>query len=267
MFRDSSKTLQPKRSFRCSRFIVERASVQVVVGLRGVTAPRVVEIRPDTYGHRLPKHLYQIDYVPLECRLAAWRRTTRRLPGNRPTSAAGHRPVPRARWRHATVRPVRRSARSSTCIGLGGENPRSSSTNASVLGFELRVGYAVDGDAPVVRLPGRDPARTHRDILGAGDSDHPNQSGRTARSGDHPDTLLGKRKLGGLRDDAEIAGERQFEPHSEAVAADCSHHRLAATLRRGDVPGKRRNPLRGAVQKSADVAAAREVLSPRRAAR
>ena len=88
---------------------------------------------------------------------------------------------------------------------------------------------------------------------------------RTSRAeppgaGNHADALLGKGKPGGLRDDAKIAGERELESHAEAVAANCGQHRLVAALGGGDVPGKLRDSLRGAVQESADVAAAGEVL-------
>ena len=93
-----------------------------------------------------------------------------------------------------------------------------------------------------------------------GDPDHPHQPGRAARAGNHADALLGKGKLGRFGHDAEVAGQRQLEPHAEAVAANRGHHRLVAAFRGGHVPGKLRDPLRGAVQESADVAAAREVL-------
>src|SRR5215471_7636352 len=82
-----------------------------------------------------------------------------------------------------------------------------------------------------------------------------------ARSGDLSQTLLWQRIEAGLGDDAEIAGQRQFETDAEAIPAAGGDHRLPAARRGGDVPGKAREVLGRGVEKARNLAAARKMLS------
>src|SRR6202022_1249904 len=77
---------------------------------------------------------------------------------------------------------------------------------------------------------------------------------------DLAETLLGKGVKAGFRDQAEIAGQRQFEADAEAIAAAGSNDRLTAARRRGDVPGEARDMLGRGIEKAADLAAARKML-------
>src|SRR5579863_1730684 len=104
--------------------------------------------------------------------------------------------------------------------------------------FELVVRYAFGGDAPVVGLLGRNALASHHDVLGAGDADDLLQPRRTARARDLAEPLLRQGVKAGLRDEAEVAGERNLEADAEAVAAIGDDHRLGAARRRGDVPIK-----------------------------
>ena len=104
--------------------------------------------------------------------------------------------------------------------------------------FELVVRHALGRDAPVIGLLGRNAARAHHDVLGAGDADDLLQPRRAAGARDLAEPLLRQRVEAGLGDDAEVAGERKLEPDAEAIAAVGGDHRLGAARRRGDVPGQ-----------------------------
>src|ERR1700737_1267545 len=88
------------------------------------------------------------------------------------------------------------------------------------------------------------------------------QARGAARTRDLAETLLGKGIKAGFRDQAEIAGQRQFEADAEAIAAAGSNDRLTAARRRSDVPGEARDMLGRGIEKAADLAAARKMLPP-----
>ena len=73
--------------------------------------------------------------------------------------------------------------------------------------------------------------------------------------------LLGQGIEAGLGDDAEIAGQRQFETDAEAISAAGGNDRLTAARRGGDVPGEVRNVLGRGVEKARNLAAARKMLA------
>src|SRR6516162_10312472 len=99
-------------------------------------------------------------------------------------------------------------------------------------------------------------SRAHDDVLGSGDADHPLQPRSATRSGDLSQTLLRQGIEAGLRDDAEIAGQRQFETDAKAISAAGGDHRLPAPRRGGDVPREARDVLGRGVEKARDLAAA-----------
>src|SRR6266403_1400064 len=66
-----------------------------------------------------------------------------------------------------------------------------------------------------------------------------------------------------FRDNAEIAGERELEPHSEAVTSIGGDHRLCAARGCGNVPGEIGNVFGGGFQEAFDIAAAGEMLADR----
>src|SRR5215472_7645797 len=101
--------------------------------------------------------------------------------------------------------------------------------------------------------------RAHDDVLGSGDADHPLQPRSATRSGDLSQTLLWQRIEAGLGDDAEIAGQRQFETDAEAIPAAGGDHRLPAARRGANVPGEARNVLGRGVEKARNLAAARKM--------
>src|SRR5581483_8928653 len=129
--------------------------------------------------------------------------------------------------------------------------------------FELLVGDAFGGDAPVERLLSGNALRAHHNILGARDADDLLQPRRAAGTGNLPELLLRQRVLAGLRDNAEVAGEGDLEADAEAVAAIGDDHRFRAASRRGDVPGELGDMLGRGFHEAFDVAAAREVLADR----
>src|SRR6185437_13828148 len=85
--------------------------------------------------------------------------------------------------------------------------------------LELVIRHAFGGDAPVIGLLGWDALRAHHDVLGAGDADDLLQPRRAARARDLAEPLLRQRVKASLRDEAEIAGQRNLEADAEAVAA------------------------------------------------
>src|SRR5262249_1007743 len=103
--------------------------------------------------------------------------------------------------------------------------------------------------------------RAHDDVLGSGDADHFLQPRSAARSGDLSETLLRQRIEAGLGDDAEIAGQRQFETDAKAISATGGGDRLSAARRGGDVPGEARDVLGRGVEKARDLAPARKMLA------
>ena len=81
--------------------------------------------------------------------------------------------------------------------------------------------------------------------------------------GNLAEPLLGQRVEAGLRDDAEVAGERQLEADAEAEAAVGGDHRLGAARRRRDVPGELGDRLGRRLHEALDVAAAGKMLADR----
>ena len=84
---------------------------------------------------------------------------------------------------------------------------------------------------------------------------------RAAGAGNLTEPLLRQRVEAGLRRNAEIAGERDFEADAEAIAAIGGDHWLCAARRRGDVPGELRHVLGRGFQEALDVAAAGKMLA------
>src|SRR6516165_1129567 len=82
-----------------------------------------------------------------------------------------------------------------------------------------------------------------------------------ARSRDLSQTLLWQRIKAGLGDDAEIAGQRQFETDAKTIAAAGGDHRLTAARRGGDVPGEARDVLGRGLEKARNLATARKMLA------
>ena len=79
-----------------------------------------------------------------------------------------------------------------------------------------------------------------------------------------PSFCSGSAYCAGLRDDAEVAGERDLEADAEAIAAVGGDHRLGAAGRRGDVPGELGDVLGARLHEALDVAARGEMLARRR---
>jgi hypothetical protein len=90
-------------------------------------------------------------------------------------------------------------------------------------------------------------------------ADHPLQPRSAARSGDLSQTLFGQGIEAGLGNDAEVAGQRQFETNAEAISTAGGDNRHPAARRGGDVPGEARDVLGGGVEKARDLAAARKM--------
>src|SRR6516225_7496715 len=142
-----------------------------------------------------------------------------------------------------------------------GGNPRNSSTSRSVVASSSgSATHSVAMPHSWAWRPGMRRER-HDDVLGSGDADHFFQPRSATRSGDLSQTLLRQGIEAGLGDDAEIAGQRQFETDAEAISAAGSDDRLAAARRGGDVPGKAREVLGRGVEKARDLAAARKMLA------
>ena len=76
-----------------------------------------------------------------------------------------------------------------------------------------------------------------------------------------PSFLFRQRVEAGFRNDAEIAGQRDFETDAEAVAAIGDDHRLRATRWGRDVPGELGNMLGRGFHEAFDVAAAGKMLA------
>src|ERR1700720_4211967 len=120
--------------------------------------------------------------------------------------------------------------------------------------FKFVIGDAVGRNAPLIGLPTRNAPRAHHNVLGPRDADHLLQARGAARTRDLAETLLRKGIKAGFRDQAEIAGQRQFEADAEAITAAGSNDRLTAARRRGDVPGEARDMLGGrGIEKAADL--------------
>ena len=129
--------------------------------------------------------------------------------------------------------------------------------------LQFGIGHAFGDDAPFLGLFAGNPLRTHHDVLGAGDADHLLQPCGTARARNLSELLLRQRIECGLRRDPKVAGQRQFEPDAEAIAAIGGYHRLGAARRRGDIPGQLRHVLGRGFHKTSDIAAAGEMLADR----
>jgi hypothetical protein len=127
--------------------------------------------------------------------------------------------------------------------------------------FQLVVGDAFRGDPPFQRLAARNALRAHHDVLRTGDADDLLQPGRSAGARNLPELLFGQCVPARLRDDAEVAGERNLESDAKAVAPVGGDHRLRAARRGGDVPGELGDVLGRCLQESPYVAAGGEVLS------
>src|SRR5208337_2615161 len=102
--------------------------------------------------------------------------------------------------------------------------------------------------------------RAHDDVLGAGNADDLLQPRRAPRTRDLTKPLLRQRIEAGFRDQAKVAGERELEPHAEAVPPIGGDHRLGTPRRRGNVPGKAGDLLGCRLQEALDVAPAGEML-------
>ena len=89
------------------------------------------------------------------------------------------------------------------------------------------------------------------------------QPRRAAGARNLAEPLFRQRIEAGLRDDAEIAGERNLEADAEAIAAIGDDHGLAAARRRGDVPGEFRDMLGRRGEEAGDIAAAGKMLADR----
>src|SRR5580704_12602683 len=126
-----------------------------------------------------------------------------------------------------------------TCVRVTGLDPRGGAGRARR--FKVAIGDAVGRNAPLIGLPTRNAPRARHNVLGPRDADHLLQARGAARTRDLAETLLGKGIKAGFRDQAEIAGQRQFEADAEAIAAAGSNDRLTAARRRGDVPGEARD--------------------------
>src|SRR4029077_8870920 len=98
-----------------------------------------------------------------------------------------------------------------------GGKVRSSSTSASTDASSVPSAYAVRCDAPLQCLAARNALRAHHDILRARDTDDLLQTRRSAGAGDLAELLLGQRVKAGLRDNAEVAGQRYLETDAEGV--------------------------------------------------
>src|SRR6516164_2649558 len=144
-----------------------------------------------------------------------------------------------------------------------GGNPSNSSTSRSVAASSSgSATHSVAMPHSWAWRPGMRRER-HDDVLGSGDADHFFQPRSATRSGDLSQTLLRQGIEAGLGDDAEIAGQRQFETDAKAISAAGGNDRLAAARRGGDVPGEMGNVLGRGVEKARDLAAARKMLTGR----
>src|SRR6202030_3744444 len=163
----------------------------------------------------------------------------RRLRGNRRSCAACRSTGLRARLRATGRHPRYRLSASSRCAAPMAESPQLFGQPIARR-FKFVIGDAVGCNAPLIGLPTRNAPRAHHNVLGPRDADHLLQARGAARTRDLAETLLGKGIKAGFRDQAEIAGQRQFEADAEAIAAAGSNDRLTAARPRSDVPGEAR---------------------------
>jgi hypothetical protein len=125
-------------------------------------------------------------------------------------------------------------------------------------GAELARRHHLRHEAECERLVGADPAAAHDEVLGAAQSHEPSKPLRPAGAGDHPDRHLRETELEVVGGEAKVAGERELEPNSEAVALERRDHRLGAALGGGDVVRKPRDVPRRSLEEARDVASGGE---------
>ncbi|MNF41831.1 hypothetical protein D3C84_228690 [compost metagenome] len=129
--------------------------------------------------------------------------------------------------------------------------------------FQFGIRHDLGSDTPGIGLVARDAFGAHHHVLGAGDADDFLQACGATRARDLPQVLLRQGVARGLRRNAEIAGQGQFETDAEGVTTVGNDHRFFATCRCRDVPGQLRNVFRRRFEEALDVATAGEVFTHR----